>query len=451
MIGKASPLKSEFISLIKVYLFFVLFISLNFVVNAETAKPGEVQVTSTGTGETRDSALVDACRLAVAKVHGTRILGKMANTDAAGIKGEASMKGFKNLAVTGDVKTYGVQDNTSMTFDGLLLKYDLKKEEKISNGRWSVDILATVLDTIPDRFAGKQAVVIPTAAKIESGLSSDNVSPSTIKEVAQSLHDALRDTFANHPQFVILERESEDALNEELERASSGNGAAKEQSKLKGEKVADIVAVVKGTPLKVTVNTTKFESTPPLQKVMIQERGTINLIDVSTKGEICSSAFEASNAKPVPSAGEIEPAVEKALGEFKSNLNESMRSAKVDLMGKLGIANLTCQKTGSLVVTGGLDPRLLESGDKISLWKGQGIGLTRVGEAVITVDGNDVTFDNSSLKIDRGDVLAFRIDSMKPLNKTASTSLKSPETPSTSDSSGTSPKSSLKDRIQFDN
>jgi hypothetical protein len=93
----------------------------------------------------------------------------------------------------------------------------------------------------------------------------------------------------------------------------------------------------------------------------------------------------------------------------------------------------------------------LESGDKISLWKGQGNGLTRVGEAVITVDGNDVTLDNSSLKIDRGDVLAFRIDSMKPLNKTAATSLKSPETPSTSESSGTSQKSSLKDRIQFDN
>jgi len=451
MIGKSLPRGFALGHQSMMLLIGILFAVFSTTVEGETAKPGEVQVASVGTGETRDAALVDACRLAVAKVHGTRVLGRLGNKDYSGQKSATFKDSFNNMTSGTEGKSFSVADNTEMSFDGLLRRFEVKKEERLANGRWSVSILADVVDTIPDRFAGKQAIVLPTVAKIESGMSSDNVSPATIKEVAQSLHDALRDTFANQPQFVILERESEDAVNDELERASMGNAAVKEQSKLKGEKVADIVVVVKGTPLKVSVNTTKFESTPPLQKVMIQERGTINLIDVSTKGEICSSVFEAANAKPVPSAGEIEPAVEKAMKEFKSNLNESLRSAKVDLMGKLGIANLACQKAGSLVVTGGLDPRLLMSGDKISLWKGEGNGLTRVGEAVITVDGNNVTLDNPSLKIDRGDVLAFRIDSMKPRSAGASTITKSPEASSSSDSSANPAKTSLKDRIQFDN
>ena len=43
--------------------------------------PEVTRVRSTGTGETRDGALVDACRLAVAQVHGGRILGGLIKTN----------------------------------------------------------------------------------------------------------------------------------------------------------------------------------------------------------------------------------------------------------------------------------------------------------------------------------------------------------------------------------
>lgn len=411
------------------------------VANKPTA--GEVKVEATGTAETREGALIDACRLAVAKVHGTRVVGRMANKDFSGLKLDASgSKAGLKANVTANVRTYDIADNTAMSFDGLLLRFEVKKEDKNREGRWSVQILADVLNTLPDKFAGRQAVVLPSVERIAKSLSSGDAGPRVVSEVAQELSRALSATFSNHPQFVLLERESEDAVDAELARAGSGAAAVKEQSKLKAEKVADIVVEVKSEPLKITVNTTRFESTPPLQKVQIQLRGSIRLIDVATKGEICRTPFEAGNAKPVNSAGDENSAVVKALGEFKSTLDASLRSAKCDLLAKLGITNLVAGLSGDWIVGGGLDPNLLQSGDKISLWKGEGTGMTKVGESTITVESSTLVLDNKSLKATQGEVYSFRMDSTQ-----TRTTVKE----GARDSESAAPaKPSLKDRLKFD-
>ena len=139
-----------------------------------------VQVTATGSAETRDSALIDACRLAVAKVHGTRILGVMSNRNSDGIKIDASGNhGSTNSALSVFGRTTDVADNTSMTFGGLLLKYEVVNEQKESGptGRWKMQIKGDVLNTIPDRFAGRQAVVIPSVDRILSKLKSSAALP----------------------------------------------------------------------------------------------------------------------------------------------------------------------------------------------------------------------------------------------------------------------------------
>jgi len=417
-------------------------VSMSFAATGKQAA-GEVKVNATGTAETREGALIDACRLAVAKVHGTRVVGRMANKDYSGFKLDAAgAKGSTKENVSANVRTYDIADNTAMSFDGLLLRFEVKKEDKNREGRWSVEILADVLNTLPDKFAGRQAVVLPSVERIAKSLSSGDAGPKVVSEVAQELSRALSTTFSNHPQFVLLERESEDAVNAELSRAASGDAAVKEQSKLKSEKVADIVVEVKSEPLQIQVSTTRFESTPPLQKVQIQMRGNIRLIDVATKGEICRTPFEAGNAKPVTSAGDENAAILKALGEFKRTLNDSLRAAKCDLLAKLGITNLVAGRGGDWIVGGGLDTQLLQTGDKISLWKGEGTGMTKVGESTITVESSALILDNKSLKATQGEVYSFRMDS----TQTRTTVKEGSRESNTSAPAGPS----LKDRLKFD-
>ncbi len=280
--------------------------------------------------------------------------------------------------------------------------------------------------------------------RIAKSLSSGNAGPQIVNEVAQELSRALSTTFSNHPQFVLLERESEDAIDAELNRAGAKNSAVREQSKLKSEKVADIVVEVKSEPLQILINTTKFESTPSLQKVQIQLRGTIRLLDVATKGEICRTLFEAGNSKPVPSAGDENSAVLKALSEFKATLDGSLRSAKCDLLAKLGVANLIAGPSGDWILGGGLDPLLFQTGDRISIWKGDGPSALKVGETTVTVESTSLVLDTKVVKATPGEVYSFRVES-------AQTRVKSSVRESTKDGESTAPaKPSLKDRLKFD-
>jgi hypothetical protein len=401
---------------------------------------GYVQVTAIGSAETRDSALIDACRLAIAKVHGTRMLGVMSNRNSDGIKIDAAgHSGGKEAGLSVFGRTTDVGDNTSMTFGGLLLRYEVVKEEKESGptGRWKVHVKGDVLNTIPDKFAGRQSVRLPSVEEISKKMVTSSAPPELIQEVAQSLQMAIRSVFANHPQFVILERENESVLNEELARAQGGNAAVLEQSKLQGEKVADILVQVQAQPIKVNVNTVTFEEAPSLQKVQIQISGMIQLLDLSTKGEIGSVQFEAKNPKAIPSAGEVAPAVAKAFEDLKSNLDNSLRSAKCNLLARLGLANMVYSKSGGFALSGGIDPNLISNGDKLSIWKGEGTAVSKVAEGIASINGSSVSFETLTASFVDGDALTFRIEAAPP-----AVSAKS-------ESSGPK-KPSLKDRLNFD-
>jgi hypothetical protein len=412
---------------------------------ADSSRPGEVKVEATGTSETRDGAVIDACRLAVSKVHGTRVVGRMGNRDAKGIKADVKgNKGLVDFSLNANVRTYEVADNTQMSFDGLLLRFEVKKEEKAKDGRWTVQISADVLNVLPDKFAGKQAVILPSASKIAKSLSSGNAGPALVGEIARELSNALGTTFSNHPQFVLLEREAEDAVDAELARAASGDAAVKEQSKLQAQKIGDIVVEVKSDPLSIQVEPVIFENTPPLQKVQVQLKGTIRLIDVPTKGEICRTTFEAGNLKPVTSVGSADAAIAKALVDLRGTLDASLRLVKCDLLAKLGVANLVLGQSGEWILGGGLDPALLRTGDQLSLWKGTGSSMTKVTEGSIVVESNKLRFDSLPVKMTQGEAYSFRIDS----SQTRSTSVSRQSVRDANEPSNQKP--SLKDRLKFE-
>jgi hypothetical protein len=381
---------------------------------AETPK-GYVEVTATGSAETRDSALIDACRLAIGKVHGTRILGVMANRNSDGLKIDAAgHQGSKDASFSVFGRTTDVADNTSMTFGGLLLRYEVIEEQKDTGptGRWKIQIKGDVLNTIPDKFAGRQAVVLPSVNRIVSKMKSPDLSPEAIEALAQKLHDSVRDIFANHPQFVLLERENEDILNEELNRAQGSNAAVMEQSKLGGEKVADIVVEILPNPAKVELKTFTFENTPPLQKVKVHVSGLIKLLDLSTKGEIGSTKFDAANPKAVSSAGDVNNAISKAVNELNDTLDESMRTAKRNILTSLGLANLLYTNTGEFAFAGGFDSSLISNGDRITIWKDEAGKKIKIREGEIALVSTGFNFQdspNANNEFKSGDAFTFTV------------------------------------------
>ena len=414
-------------------------------VHAVDSKKVEVNVEATGTAETRERAVVDACRLAVAKVHGTRVLGHMSNTDFSTVKLDAAgtEKGEKfSLKLEGGV--YSTRDNTGISFDGYLLRFEIKKEEKQKNGRWAVQISATVLGTAPDRFDGKEAVVLPSVNRIAAGLGGKGAPADVVESVARAFHRWVGETFSNHPNFVLLEREDEGALNAELERAAGGNSAVKEKSKLKAEKTADIVVEIRCEPLVVEQPepTTFSNGAPSINRARIRLNGTVRLLDVSTKGEICRSAFSVENPKVVTAPGSAAEALKKAVAEIEQNLQPTLRTLRFDIFSKLGMANIVFGEGGLWVLGGSLDPDLLQPGDKISLWKGEGTAMSKVAESALTSNSGKLAFADASIKFQKGEAFAVRISQ-------ATVATAAPAKSVAPDASAP-PQKSLKDRLNFD-
>jgi hypothetical protein len=113
-------------------------------------------------------------------------------------------------------------------------------------------------------------------------------------------------------------------------------------------------------------------------------------------------------------------------------------------LAKLGVANLIAGPSGDWILGGGLDPLLFQTGDRISIWKGDGPSALKVGETTVTVESTSLVLDTKVVKATPGEVYSFRVES-------AQTRVKSSVRESTKDGESTAPaKPSLKDRLKFD-
>ncbi|MEI6715413.1 MAG: hypothetical protein WCO60_16775 [Verrucomicrobiota bacterium] len=402
------------------------------------AAKGEVRVESIGSGDTRDTALVDACRLAVAKVHGTRVLGRMSMKDSSGtVSNSSGTKTVDDYKFNSDTTTFAVRDNTTLSFQGLLLRFEIKREKK-QQERWEVEIGADVLDHMPDRFAGKQAVVLPSVARIEKALAKGVLNGAEPGPIARDLRTEITRVFANHPQFVILERgEGEALVNEELNRASGTNSAIKEQAKLQSEKVADIVVEIEVEPLLVNVENIRFENAPNLFKTEMRLAGFVRLIDVPSKGEICRVPF-AVKTKPFPAAGSAQASVKGASDSFRAALGQSLRLTRAELLSQLGVSNLIALPDGRLQLIGGVD--LIQPGDTLTLWSKNTPTPTKLGESPVQLEGSFIKLSNPELRVRTGEVFTYKVTTTEVLTETNSVSPSSTPAPN---------KPSLKDRIGF--
>ena len=292
--------------------------------------PEVTRVRSTGTGETRDGALVDACRLAVAQVHGGRILGGLIKTNekeskSTTINGDATIASGRDTIIGGSGPQFvETRDATALSFDGLLVRYSLVSQSEPGAGRnqWAVVIDADVLKALPDRFKGRIAVVAPSQAKLEAKTGHP--------DLAKVIGRAIQGWFANVPQFVLLEREDESDLDEELSRAGGGQTAIAEKSKLSAQKVADIVISFEGGELNWKEKSTSFKTTSRQSHTCeVSTELVFKLLDVSTKGEIGRASRYISAKK---STADPKLSREEAAKELGTQMGDALRKTGLEII-----------------------------------------------------------------------------------------------------------------------
>jgi hypothetical protein len=292
--------------------------------------PEVTRVRSTGTGETRDGALVDACRLAVAQVHGGRIIGGLIKTNekeskSTTINGDTTIASGRDTIIGGSGPQFvETRDATALSFDGLLVRYSLVSQSEPGAGRnqWAVVIDADVLKALPDRFKGRIAVVTPSQAKLEAKTGHP--------DLAKAIGRAIQSWFANVPQFVLLEREDESDLDEELSRAGGGQTAVAEKSKLSAQKVADIVISFEGGELKWKEKSTSFKTTSRQSHTCeVSTDLVLKVLDVSTKGEIGRASRHVSAKK---SSTDPERSREEAAKELGTQMGDALRKTGLEII-----------------------------------------------------------------------------------------------------------------------
>lgn len=319
---------------------FVLCCSKPSTAGAES--PEVVRVRSTGSAETRDGALVDACRLAVAQIHGGRVVGALLKTNEKDRKALV-VSGGSSLVVEPGSPFVETRDSTALSFDGLLVRYSLVSQDSPGIGRnlWKVVIDADVLKALPDRFEGRIMVVTPTEAKLLEKVGE--------KSIAGELARAVQSWFANTKQFALLERTDESILDDELARAADGSTAVAEKSKLSSGKAADIVINIEGGELEFSNKSTSFKTTSRQSHTCEVHSSLIfKIIDVATKGEIgrATVALVAKKSSTDPEQSRAE-----AIQELVGSIRGIVPTAGLQIMSYLDSARIIIGTDGEVTVT----------------------------------------------------------------------------------------------------
>lgn len=393
---------------------FAVIVSAGLLVNA-SATDFTVSVTQTGTGDTRDGALVDACRLAVAQIHGSRIAGGLIKTNekpgapaGGGIgtnNGTVVQMGTNNGSDSQSPTFNETRDATTLTFGGLLTGYKVARESKALIGnRWSVEIKGDVLKAIPDRFAGRLAVVVASASNIKSQLG-DAVDTSAI---AAKISKQIEGEFSNNSYFVILEREKEDIVNEELTRAAAGNAAVRERGKLSSEKVADVVVIFESQPISFQTGVTKFKMVDNVTNTKASLSGNLKLVDVATKGEIGRSTIEVKSKTCLSRSADDAKAA--ALVDLDEKIDRAVKIAGSRLMCSLDMSRIRVTEGGEFEIISPRFGELPEGFTSLRLLKrseGESQEMIQLGDFVIDASLMQFASGWEARGIKVGDVLSY--------------------------------------------
>lgn len=291
-------------------------------------------VQATGSAKTRDGALVDACRLAVAQVHGGLISGSLMKTNE--VRGD--------LVIGSTFEE--TRDSSKLTFGGLLLNYKVvdQVEPTSDGGVWKISIEADVLTVVPDRFSGRIAVVTPSVAAVTRQLGGGEVASLLAEEIVAAI-DAW---FANDKHFVLLERNNENMINNELSRAASGRTAVREKSKIGAEKVADMVIIVEGGKIDFAERSTKFELAGEVHRCQARTSMIIKAVDVATKGEVGRSSLNMQSS--LKSSRDRMAARADAVRELNDKLAATLPLSELEILSSLDLTRCRVDADGTFTI-----------------------------------------------------------------------------------------------------
>jgi hypothetical protein len=238
------------------------------------------------------------------------------------------------------------RDSSALTFGGLLLNYKVvsQTEPTTEGGIWKISIKAEVLTTVPDRFSGRVSVVTPSVDAIARELGGGDMALSMAKEIASSI-DAW---FANDKHFVLLERNSESMINNELSRAASGRTAVKEKSKIGAEKVADMVIIVQGGKIDFAERSTKFELAGEVHRCQARTSMIIKAVDVATKGEVGRSSLNMKSS--LKSSRDRLAARADAVRELNDKLASALPLSELEILSSLDLTRCRVDADGTVTI-----------------------------------------------------------------------------------------------------
>lgn len=367
--------------------------------------PAVVKVQATGSGETRDAALVDACRLAVAQVHGSRVVGTLIKTNENAEKLRA-VAGGGVIVIAPAGQFVETRDQTEISFDGLLVKYVLisQRQTKDNNPLWQIVIEADVLKAIPDRFDGRVMVVTPTTASLQAKIGEAGFA----KDLALSIDG----WFANSRQFALLERNDESALDGELDRAASNTVAVAEKSKLNAAKVADVVIGVEGGELIFTERSTSFKNTSrQIHTCEVSTTLILKALDVATKGELGRAEVELSGVKSATDPGMSKAIAIKLLSD---DLRKKLPLARMQIMFLLDATRLSVDANGRISVISPSSDTSLRGIGALRLSRRSENGETiELGVFELTEEGDALSGDWDTRGVIEGQILSFLPTSKK--------------------------------------
>lgn len=282
-----------------------------------------VQVEAVGSAETRDESFLDACRQCITKVHGVRLAGRMTRVGGQFVKATADAKVDsswlkKSLASQATDGIQGVEDTTAVAFGGVITAVETVSETQ-KDSRWLVHVKADVMGRLPDKFAGKEAVVIPGVEQLAAKFGAHEGLFDLPEVISQRLIQAAQDCFGLRKEYVLLERDNETALDAELSRAVEGGNAARvETAKLKAEKVADSMLVFEVQPLRLREHQDNLRGLI-IHHAAITPQATIKLVDLATRGVIATSVLR----------------MEECSSQSESSRLDAMHQLRRELLGRI--------------------------------------------------------------------------------------------------------------------
>lgn len=185
-------------------------------------------------GATYEAAVNEALVEAIARVHGKTISSEKL-TESLEV---SASDGKQQEYFAADAYQSQVREKTQ----GMVLGFDVINSEQISDSKWSVTLNVKVADYKKSAIADRQRIAV---LPFRTGKNSFSLAGQSLKSdtVARSLNTAITEKLVTTRKFAILDREFDDAAQDELSRLAITSIAPAELARLNQGLIADYLLV----------------------------------------------------------------------------------------------------------------------------------------------------------------------------------------------------------------